>query len=132
MSITSTAIRKNRVTGVLIGVLLVSGVGAYQTMPQQMDPGFIIRVAQVVTRFPGASPDRVEQLVTDPIDQAVQSLPDLDCISSTSRPRVSRVPVPSSDESQVVQPLWASLLPKLSPVALPGGPPRPRLTSELR
>ncbi len=131
MSITSTAIRKNRVTGVLIGVLLVSGVGAYQTMPQQMDPGFIIRVAQIVTRFPGASPDRVEQLVTDPIEQAAQSLPELDFISSTSRTGVSVVSVTIREEFKDVRPIWDSLRRKIASVQLPAGAQLPEINDEL-
>ena len=49
------------------------------------DPGFTIRAAQVLTRFPGASPERIEQLVTDPIEEAIQELPEIDFISSTSK-----------------------------------------------
>ena len=67
MSFTRLAIEKNRIT--LIALLLVLGAGfsAYRTMPQSEDPGFIIRTAMVQTLFPGAGPERVETLVTDPL-----------------------------------------------------------------
>lgn len=41
--------------------------------------------------FPGASPERVEQLVTDPVERVVQSIPELDFVGSTSRTGVSIV-----------------------------------------
>ena len=55
------------------------------------DPGFIIRVAQVMTFFPGASPERVEQLVTDKLEKTIQEMPELDFVTSTSRGGVSLV-----------------------------------------
>ena len=65
MSLTRSAIEKNRVTTVLLLVLLMAGLNAWFSMPQSEDPGFTIRIAMVITYFPGASPERVEQLVTD-------------------------------------------------------------------
>ena len=133
MSLTELAIRKNRITGVLLTVLILSGVSAYGTMPQQMDPGFVIRAAQIVTRFPGASPDRVEKLVTDRIEQAVQSLPELDFVGSTSRTGVSVVSVNVREEFKNVRPIWDSLRRKIDAVRsdLPDGIVGPDVNDEL-
>ena len=133
MSITASAIRSNRVTAVLLGVLLVSGVSAYFAMPQKMDPGFIIRTAMVVTQFPGASPDRVEMLVTDPIEQAVQSIPELDFVSSTSRTGVSIVNVNIREQYSDVRPIWDSLRRKIDAIKgeLPTGIRGPTINDEL-
>ena len=133
MSITAAAIKQNRVTGVLVTVLLLAGTMSYLSMPQQMDPGFIIRTAQIVTRFPGASPDRVEQLVTDPIEQAVQSMPELDFVSSTSRTGVSVVAVNIREEFKDVRPIWDSLRRKVQSIEkdLPSGIVGPEINDEL-
>ncbi|MFT5354447.1 MAG: multidrug efflux pump [Polyangiales bacterium] len=133
MSITATAIRSNRVTAVLLAVLLVSGISAYLAMPQKMDPGFIIRTAMVVTQFPGASPDRVEMLVTDPIEQAVQSIPELDFVSSTSRTGVSIVNVNIREQFSDVRPIWDSLRRKIEAIEgeLPSGIRGPTINDEL-
>lgn len=133
MSITSVAIARNRVTGVLIAILLVSGLSAFFSMPQQMDPGFIVRTAQIITRFPGASPERVEQLVTDPIEQAVQAIPQLDFISSTSRTGVSIVAVNIREEFKDVRPIWDDLRRKVDAMVgdLPEGVQTPSINDEL-
>ncbi len=133
MSLTASAIRRKRVTGVLIAVLLTSGVSAYVAMPKQMDPGFIIRAAQIVTHFPGASPDRVEQLVTDPIEQAVQAIPELDFISSTSRTGVSIVSVNIREEFTDMRPIWDDLRRKVDAMkgTLPSGVRGPDINDEL-
>ena len=39
--------------------------------------------------FPGASPERVEQLVTDKVEKVSQELPELDEVSSNSRTGLS-------------------------------------------
>lgn len=80
MNITRLALENNRTTWVLILVLLLSGILAFDKMPKDYDPGFIIRTAQVVTYFPGASPQRVEELVTDKIEKVVQQIPELDFV----------------------------------------------------
>ncbi len=133
MSITAAAIRSNRVTGVLLAVLIFAGVSAYFALPQKMDPGFVIRTAMIVTQFPGASPDRVEQLVTDPIEQAVQSIPELDFVSSTSRTGVSIVNVNVREEFKEVRPIWDSLRRKIDAIQgnLPSGIQGPSINDEL-
>lgn len=133
MSLTALAIRNNRVTATVLAVLLISGIGAYLGMPQRMDPGFIVRSAQIVTRFPGASPDRVEQLVTDPLEQEMQSIPELDAVVSTSRTGVSIVSVQIREEFKELRPIWDSMRRKVDAVRarLPEGIIGPDINDEL-
>ena len=84
-NLTAFAIR-NRVTVILLVILLaIYGIFSYFGLPKQQDPGFTIRAAVVTTRFPGASPERVEQLVTDKIERAIQEMPELDNVTSESQ-----------------------------------------------
>lgn len=133
MSLTSAAIDQSRVTATFIAVVLVAGISAYAGMPKQMDPGFIVRNAQVVTRFPGASPERVEQLVTDPIEQAVQAIPELDYVKSTSRTGVSIVVVAIREEFTDLRPIWDDLRRKIDAIRdeLPQGVVGPEVNDEL-
>ncbi len=109
MNITRAAIEKNRVTFVCLIVVALAGMTAYGGMPRSEDPGFIIRVAQVMTFFPGASPDRVEQLVTDKLEKTIQEMPELDFVTSTSRSGVSLVfPQIMASETHM-RPIWDSL-----------------------
>ena len=63
MSITRLAIDNTRTTLLILLSIIVMGISAYNTMPKDYDPGFIIRTAQVISFFPGARPERGEQLV---------------------------------------------------------------------
>ena len=109
MDLTRAAIERNRVTAVALLLLLAGGLTAYRGMSRAEDPGFTIRIAQVVTRFPGASPERVERLITDPLEEAIQELPEVDFITSTSKTGVSIVMVNVRDEYDHLRPIWDAL-----------------------
>jgi multidrug efflux pump subunit AcrB len=47
------------------------GVSGYFSMPQRKDPDIPVRVAVASCRWPGATAEEVEQLVTRPIEQAI-------------------------------------------------------------
>jgi multidrug efflux pump subunit AcrB len=116
MSLTSFALERRTVTGTFIVVLIFAGIGAYFDAPRQMDPGFIIRTAMITTYFPGASPERVEQLITDPIEKVVQEIPQLDWVNSESRTGVSVIYVNIREEFKEMRPIWDDLRRKVESV----------------
>ncbi len=132
MSLTRTAIDKNRITAVALVVMLLAGVQAYTGLPRAEDPGFIIRTATVVTHFPGASPERVEQLVTDRLEKAIQEMPELDFIGSQSKTGVSILSVNVLESYTDMRPIWDSLRRKVERVAsdLPAGIIGPTVNDE--
>ena len=89
MYLTRTAIEKTRITGTLVVLIMLAGYLAFLSMPRSQDPGFTVRTAMISAYFPGASPERVEKLVTDPLEKAIQEMPELDFVTSTSKTGVS-------------------------------------------
>ena len=130
MDLTRAAIEKNRITAVVLLMVLAGGASAYRTMSRAEDPGFTVRTALVMTHFPGASPERIEQLVTDPIEEAIQELPQIDFITSTSKTGVSIVMVNVRDEFDEMRPIWDMLRRKVERVALPEGAMAPQVNDE--
>jgi multidrug efflux pump subunit AcrB len=122
MKITRAAIEKNRITLVLLAVILVAGIGAFLKMPRAEDPGFTIRTAAVITYFPGASPERVELLVTDKIEKVIQEIPELDFVNSESKTSVSIVFVNIKESEKIMRPIWDKLRRKVDGIRdLPEG-----------
>ncbi|MEM7350346.1 MAG: efflux RND transporter permease subunit [Acidobacteriota bacterium] len=113
MNITQAAIEKNRVTAVALLVVAAAGISAFLGLPQSEDPGFLIRVAVVQTVFPGASPERVEQLVTDKLEKVIQEIPELDFVGSQSKTGVSIINVNIREEYTDLQPIWDDLRRKI-------------------
>ncbi len=113
MNITRMAITNNRTTFMLLIVILFFGVNAYKNMPKDYDPGFIIRTAQVITQFPGASPERVEMLITDKLERVIQELPELDFVKSESRTGISIISVNIKESYRNLRPIWDNLRRKI-------------------
>ncbi|MDY0361933.1 MAG: efflux RND transporter permease subunit [Desulforegulaceae bacterium] len=109
MYITKKAISKNRVTFIFLLILIAGGIYSYLTLPRSYDPGFILRVARIVTYFPGASPERVEQLVTDQIEKVIMEMPELDYVVSSSMTGVSLIDVWLKEEYKDLRPIWDKL-----------------------
>lgn len=106
MNITQAAIEKKRITFTFLFLILVSGIAAYRNMPRAEDPGFIVRTALIQTFFPGASPERVELLVTDKLEKRIQEMPELDFIKSESKTGISIIYVNIKESYTDLRPIW--------------------------
>ncbi len=125
MNLTRIALENNRVTIMVALVVLLLGLAGYQTMPRDSMPPYTVRVASVVTNFPGAGPERVEALITSKIEEAAQELPELKTVTSESRTGLSVVSVELEEEvpANRLQAVWDRLRRKLETVRpdLPAG-----------
>ena len=132
MNITRLAIQNNRTTVVFLLVLILVGVTAFNKIPRAYDPGFTIRAAQIITYFPGGSPERVEKLITDKIEKVAQELPELDFVNSVSKTGVSIVTVNIKESYATMRPIWDSLRRKIDSVKgdLPSGAIGPNVNDE--
>ena len=132
MNITRLAIENNRITGVLLLIIFFVGLNTFQQMPRAYDPGFIVRTAQVLTYFPGASPQRVEQLISAKIEDAVKEIPELDFVKSESRTGVSIVLVNIKESYKDMRPIWDKLRRKVEDIVpdLPEGTIGPFINDE--
>lgn len=81
--------RYSRLTILAIILLTAAGLGALLTLGRQEDPTLVERYGLVVTNFPGASAERVEALITEPLENAIHELAEIDETTSTSRSGIS-------------------------------------------
>ena len=132
MNLTKFAIENNRITAITLLIIFIAGISAYQKLPRNEDPGFIIRTALIMTYFPGASPERVEQLVTDKLEKAIQEIPELDYIRSESKTGVSLIYVNILETFKHMRPIWDNLRRKVDKAAgdLPEGVSGPFVNDE--
>lgn len=70
------------------------------TMQRREDPGTEQRLTEIVTAYPGATTENVEQLITRKIEDAVRSVGHVKHVTGVSRPGVSVVSVDFDDEMQ--------------------------------
>ncbi|THB63224.1 MAG: efflux RND transporter permease subunit [Desulfovibrio sp.] len=118
MNTASFSLRNSHTMVVLLLLLIGAGLVSYMNLGKLEDPTFTIKTAMVYTSYPGASPLEVEQEVTDVIEEAIQSLGQVDEITSTSQEGASFVYVDIKDTftSQELPQIWDELRRKVSDV----------------
>lgn len=87
------AIQKRVISALSTLLILFLGYYAYNQLPRFEDPEFIIRQAQIITPYPGATAEEVEAEVTDRIENAIQQLQGVKEVKSVSTPGLSEVTV---------------------------------------
>src|SRR5690606_7691335 len=89
------------------------------------DPAFTIKMALVITPYPGATAAEVEEEVTEPLESAIQQLPQLKRLTSRSRPGESiiKVEIKNQYDSKTMSQVWDELRRKVSDAqsSLPSG-----------
>ena len=123
MTITEFSIKNNIVTFSLLFVIIFAGYSSFESMPRDDMPPFLVRAANVVTVFPGASPERMELLVSDKIEEVCQEVPEVDYIKSENRTGISVVIIFIKDSESDLQPIFDNLRRKVESVQsqLPSG-----------
>ncbi len=84
-------VENREIAWVALFATLVWGVYGYVIMPQRRDPDVPNKQAVVVTTWPGESAEKIEQLVTKPIEKTIASNSSVARIESVSRSNVSFV-----------------------------------------
>ena len=83
---------------ILILLCLFGGVHGIQNVSRLEDPVFPLTWAYIITTYPGASAEEVEQEVTDRIEDSLQELPYVDTLVSKSVPGRSEIQVEMREE----------------------------------
>ncbi len=91
MRITDKAIEYRTSILVLTVVLTLGGLFSYVTIPKEASPSIEIPNIVVTTIYPGASPDDIESLITQHIEQEIQAITGIKEIRSTSTEGVSTI-----------------------------------------
>ncbi|MDA0979538.1 MAG: efflux RND transporter permease subunit, partial [Proteobacteria bacterium] len=103
--------RYPRLTLLAIGFILLSGISSLITLPRQEDPTMAERFGTVETFLPGASASRVETLVTEKLEIALLTVPEIKTIDSVSRPGHSIISVELHDSvpREAVDLVWTEI-----------------------
>ena len=120
-----------RLTVLLVLFVTVLGAMSYAGLARQEDPTLTERYARITTFFPGATAERVESLVSEPIETRLRELAEVDELSSTSKGGVSLISVALYDSTGAdeVDVVWSEVRDKLGEIAstLPAGAAVPEL-----
>lgn len=119
------AIQHRTISLMFILILLIGGVLSFLGLGRLEDPQFTIKQAMIVTQYPGASPLEVEEEVTLPLENAIQTLAYVDHIRSISSAGLSQIEVEMKEiyDGEALAQIWDELRRKvndLQPYLSPG------------
>ncbi|MCM2679530.1 efflux RND transporter permease subunit [Echinimonas agarilytica] len=121
-------------TWLLILICLIGGMVGLSNIGRLEDPAFTIKQAKVLTNYPGANAEQVEQEITEPVEIAIQQMPQLRRVTSKSKPGQSEITVEiktNFDADELPQ-IWDELRKRLSDMApsLPNGAQSPQVIDD--
>ena len=89
--LTRLAIERPVATKMVYLILIVLGVISFRSLPVDLLPRVEFTQLTVRVRYPNVGPAEIEQIITDPIENAVSGLPNLERVTSRSEEGSSRV-----------------------------------------
>ncbi|MEM8568041.1 MAG: efflux RND transporter permease subunit [Bacteroidota bacterium] len=77
MRLPSLAIRNSQFIYVMIGLALFLGLRSFFSMPKSEDPFLELPNYTLIVVYPGTSPEDMEDLVVDPIEEVIDDLDEI-------------------------------------------------------
>ncbi|TCS67105.1 multidrug efflux pump subunit AcrB [Primorskyibacter sedentarius] len=111
MSIARASIDRALITWILMLGCLLGGIWGFATIGRLEDPAFTIKNAIIITQYPGATAEQVAREVSEPIESEIQKMGEIDFITSSNKPGVSRISVniESTYDGSELPAIWTKL-----------------------
>ena len=132
MNLARLAISNSRITVIAVLALVAMGLVTFLNYPSAEDPTIQIRTASIEASFPGMPAERVEDLITAPIEAAMREIAEIDEIRSTSKSGGVKLTVEIRDEVADLEPVFQDIRNKMADLAprLPQGTEGPTVNDE--
>ena len=129
MDISKWAFQNRNLIYFLIAVLLLGGAYSCYEMSKLEDPEIKVKLAMVVTTYPGASAHQVELEVTDVLEKSIRSMGNIDNVESYSFNDLSliQIELTTTTRDEEVEQCWDMLRRKVNDAraSLPDGAATP-------
>ena len=99
--ISSFSVKKPFTVVVAIIIVLILGVVSYSKMTVDLIPSMNLPYAVVVTAYPGASPEQVETIVTDNLEQSLATVDNIKQLRSVSSENMSIIILEFEDDTDM-------------------------------
>ena len=93
MNLPVYSLENKKIIYFFLAILLIGGIYSFFKLPKKEDSPFVIKQAVLVTQYPGATPQEVEKLITEPIEREIQSMSDVFQIKSESYFGMSKISI---------------------------------------
>lgn len=90
-SLSDLSIKRPVATAMFYLVIITIGIGGFFYLPVDLLPPIEMNRMTVYTRYANVGPEEIEQIITDPVENAVSGVPNLERVTSRSQEGVSFV-----------------------------------------
>jgi multidrug efflux pump subunit AcrB len=103
--------RHPRYFALILLCVFAVGLNSFSNIPRQEEPTLTNFAGTITVFYPGATPDRVEALVTKPLEDELRKISELDSLHSTSSTGVSFLNIRLNDvlESAELERVWSEV-----------------------
>lgn len=126
--------RNPRLVILALLVILSAGASAFLSLGRQEDPTITNLNATITTLYPGAEPSRIEALISQPLEDEMRELADMDVISSISSTGLSVLSLELNEttDPDIIEEIWSKARDRVSDVArqFPSGVQPPKFDSD--
>ncbi len=121
MSLSELAIRYRPIVLTCAALIMGWGAVSFVTMPRREDPEFVVRSCVVTTSWPGVPAEKIEQLVTDKIEEQLEQISEVQTLKSTTINGLSSITVELDDDypGDKIQNAWDKVRAKVMLAQMP-------------
>lgn len=111
MNLAKYSIEHSKIIHLFLVLVLIIGTAGFFLLGKKEDAPFIIKTAVLITTYPGATPEEVEELITEVIEREVQPAPGIEYIKSESYYGLSKIFINlyQNYSNAEIQQLWDEL-----------------------
>lgn len=132
MNISDWAIRCRPIVLTIVLLLMAWGTISFFTMPRREDPEFTIRECVVTTSWPGVPAEKIEELITDKLEEKLDTIEEVEKLRSTTITGQSTINVTVEDSvsPDAIQNVWDKVRARVEQVKMPDASIRPNVNDE--
>ena len=82
--LSSLSVQNRKTVFLILAIILIGGISFYSSMPRESFPEIQVPEIYVGTAYPGSSPEFIEDKITRPLEKEINTIKDIDEITSTS------------------------------------------------
>ena len=107
-NLTELSLKNKNIVWYFIVAAFIGGIFSYFQLGRMEDPKFVIREMIVAAYWPGATADEMQEQVTDKLEKKLQDIPNLDSLTSETRPGETIIYVELDEEpsTEQIRPTW--------------------------
>lgn len=117
MNLTRSALGASRLTLLAAFLILLAGMLTFLQFPSQEEPSVTVRDALIVVQNPGMPVERMEQLISRPVEERLRELPEIKNIVASVRAGMVIVQVTLQDRYTELTPIWQRVRAKVGEAA---------------